>query len=249
MSAVAPAADLPARPSFAWVVPVYNHGDRVEAVIREISALGGTIIVVDDGSTDRTRDSLPRISGIRLLRHTVNRGKGAALITGMRAAAEMADWAVTVDADGQHRPRDAFRLMAAIDRGKRPIVVGRRCGMGLAPWTSRFGRSFSNFWVRRAGGPPLSDTQSGMRAYPLPETLALPVKARRYQYEIEVLVRARWQGLDIIEVPVDVLYEDGAGRVSHFQPFPDFVRNTGTFARLITRRVFNPRLWRAAGGS
>ncbi len=240
-------AVAPARPSFAWVVPVYNHGDRVEAVIREISSLGGTIIVVDDGSTDQTRDVLRRIPEIRLLRHTVNRGKGAALITGMRTAAETARWAVTVDADGQHRPGDAFRLMAAIAPGKRPIVVGQRCGMGCAPWTSRFGRGFSNFWVRRAGGPALADTQSGLRAYPLPETLALPVKARRYQYEIEVLVKACWQGIDIIEVPVGVLYQEGRSRISHFRPFADFVRNTGVFSRLITRRVFTPRLWRPAG--
>jgi glycosyltransferase involved in cell wall biosynthesis len=229
------------------VVPVYNHGDRVEAVVREILTLGGPVIVVDDGSSDRSPAVLAKIPGIRLLRHAVNRGKGAALISGMRAAARVADWAVTIDADGQHRPRDAFRLMAAITPPRRPIVVGLRRGMGRAPWTSRFGRGFSNFWVRRAGGPALGDTQSGLRAYPLPETLALPVRARRYQYEIEVLVSARWQGMEVLETPVGVVYADGSQRVSHFRPVADFMRNSGTFARLITRRVFTPRLWRPGG--
>jgi hypothetical protein len=106
-----------------------------------------------------------------------------------------------------------------------------------APWTSRFGRGFSNFWIRRAGGPRVTDSQSGFRIYPLPEVLTLGVRAQRYQFEIEVLVKAAWADLPVIEAPVNVRYF-GAERVSHFRPFVDFCRNTGTFARLITRRVF-----------
>jgi len=230
---------------WAWIVPVYNHGDRVAAVVAAAAAFGAPVFVVDDGSTDSGPTIPGRMEGIRLLRHRFNRGKGAALLTGMRAAAETADWAVTIDADGQHRPADVLALLAAIAPGRRPIVVGRRCGMGRAPWTSRFGRGFSNFWVRCAGGPHLADTQSGFRVYPLPETLALDVRARRYQYEIEVLVRARWHGIEVIEAPVGVAYGRPGERVSHFRPFYDFMRNTGTFSRLITRRVFTPRLWPA----
>ncbi len=231
----------------AWIVPVYNHGDRVAAVARAAVASGAPVFVVDDGSTDDGPAILGQMTGIRLLRHPVNRGKGAALLTGMRAAAATADWAVTIDADGQHRPADVGALLSAIRPGRRPIVVGRRRGMGLAPWTSRFGRGFSNFWVRCAGGPSIADTQSGFRIYPLAETLALDVRARRYQYEIEVLVRARWQGIEIVEAPVGVAYGQTGPRVSHFRPFLDFLRNTGTFSRLITRRVFTPRLWTAGG--
>jgi glycosyltransferase involved in cell wall biosynthesis len=216
-------------------------------VVREVLGLGGPVIVVDDGSTDDSAAILAQVPGIRLLRHPVNRGKGAALLTGMRAAAEAADWAITIDADGQHRPQDALALLAVIAPDRRPLVVGRRRGMGPAPWTSRFGRSFSNFWVRCAGGPLIEDTQSGFRVYPLPETLTLPVKARRYQYEIEVLVKACWQGMDVVEAPVGVAYGDRSARVSHFRPLVDFLRNTGTFSRLITRRVFTPRLWPAIG--
>ena len=231
----------------AWVVPVYNHGHRVAAVVRDVLALGGPVIVVDDGSTDHSAAVLARMEGIRLLRHPVNRGKGAALLSGMRAAAAMADWAITIDADGQHRPRDARGLLAAIAPGKRPIVVGRRGNMDRAPWTSRGGRAFSNFWVRCAGGPALADTQSGFRVYPLPEVLGLPVRARRYQYEIEVLVKARWIGMDIVEAPVGVVYEQPGQRVSHFHPVADFLRNARTFSHLITRRVFTPRLWPVPG--
>ena len=116
--------------------------------------------------------------------------------------------------------------------------------MDAAPWTSRSGREFSNFWVWVSGGPRLSDSQSGFRVYPIPETLDLVVRARRYQYEIEVLVKARRKGLPVTEAPVGVVYRTDVPRISHFHPFLDFLRNTGTFSRLITKRVFTPRLWK-----
>ena len=106
-----------------------------------------------------------------------------------------------------------------------------------APWTSRFGRGFSNFWIRMAGGPRVTDSQSGFRIYPLPEVLGLGVKARRYQFEVEVLVKAAWHNLPVIEAPIRVTYQSKAERISHFHPFVDFMRNSGTFSRLITRRV------------
>ena len=229
----------------AVVIPAYNHGGRVEAVIEEARVLDLPLIVVDDGSTDDTWSRLKICEGITVLRHKHNRGKGAALLTGMQAAMEMgARWAVTLDADGQHRAADAPNLLVAIPEDQRSIVIGHREIMADAPWTSRAGREFSNFWVWVAGAPWLHDTQSGFRVYPLPETLALDVRARRYQYEIEVLAKAAWAGIPIVEAPIGVVYQQGAARISHFKPGKDFVRNTGTFYHLITRRVFTPRLWR-----
>ena len=70
------------------------------------------------------------------------------------------------------------------------------------PWTSKFGRKFSNFWVWAAGGPLVEDSQSGFRLYPLPEVLQLGVEARRYQFEVEILVKARQQGIKTKEAPV-----------------------------------------------
>ncbi len=177
-----------------------------------------------------------------MLRHEKNLGKGAAILTGFSALRETADWAITIDADGQHDPQDIPAMIRAIPQGLRPIVVGRRKGMSGTdvPWTSRFGRKFSNFWVRAAGGPVLSDTQSGMRVYPLPEAIRLDVTARRFQFEVEILVRARWQGIPIHEAPVGVSYTPGGRRISHFRPFVDFCRNTGTFSRLIFLRVLRP---------
>lgn len=225
---------------FAVVIPVFNHGPTVKAVAGAALALGGPVYVVDDGSTDGGDARLESLEGLCLLRHSENRGKGAALMTGFRAAAgQGADWAITLDADGQHAPEDALALIAAIPQGRRPIILGRRLRMATegAPWTSRFGRGFSNFWIRMAGGPRVTDSQSGFRIYPLPEVLQLDVRAQRYQYEIEVLVKAAWASMEVVEVPIGVRYPPKAERVSHFRPFVDFWRNTATFARLITRRV------------
>lgn len=224
---------------FAILIPVYNHAEAVAGVIERARELGLPILVVDDGSTDGTAERLRKIAGITLISHRENRGKGAAILTAFASLAGRADWAVTIDADGQHDPADVPALIGAIAPGQRPIVIGRREGMvgKDVPWTSRFGRGFSNFWVRCAGGPRLTDTQSGMRIYPLPEAAGLGVRARRFQFEVEVLVRARWAGIDVVEAPVGVSYRPGMKRISHFRPFVDFCRNSATFTRLIFLRI------------
>jgi glycosyltransferase involved in cell wall biosynthesis len=198
------------------VSPVYNHDQTVADVVQRALALGVPVVVVDDGSTDSTFERIRSIAGVRILRHRFNQGKGAALMTGFSKAAELADWAITLDADGQHDPEDAKSLMRAIPDDLRPIVIGRRTGMHGAdvPWTSRFGRGFSNFWVRMAGGPAVEDSQSGFRIYPLPECLLLDVKARRFQFEIEILAKAGWNRVPVVESPVSVSYRPGTPRIS-----------------------------------
>lgn len=231
---------------FALVMPVFNHERTVADVVLRAKSLGLPIVVVDDGSTDATFTRIRDIPGIRILRHRFNRGKGAALMTGFALAADLADWAITLDADGQHDPEDARALMRAIPGGKRPILIGRRIGMRGTdvPWTSRFGRGFSNFWVRMAGGPAVRDSQSGFRIYPLPECLNLDVKARRFQFELEILAKAAWTGIPVAESPVSVSYRPGAPRISHFHPFLDFLRNFGMFSRLISYRVLTLKFLR-----
>jgi len=224
----------------AVIIPVYNHAGQIEEVVREALQLGFPVLVVDDGSTDATPGIVDRIEGITVIRHPVNRGKGAAILSGFaEAVMRKCDWALTIDGDGQHRPRDAGSLLRAA-AGGRAIVVGRREGMAGAnvPWTSRFGRGFSNFWVWASGGPRIADSQSGFRLYPLPESMHLGVRATRYQFEVEILVRARRKGIETREAPVGVEYQDRHTRVSHFRPWVDFWRNSATFSRLIFLRMF-----------
>jgi glycosyltransferase involved in cell wall biosynthesis len=236
---------------FAIVIPVYNHVRNVGQVVQAAVASGAFVVVVDDGSTDGSGDAVAGISGATLVRHEKNLGKGAAILTGLAAVAAPAAgarFAVTVDADGQHNPDDARGLLAALwpDGESAPrtaLVLGARTGMqGRAvPWSSRAGRGFSGFWVWTSGGPALSDSQSGFRVYPVAETLALPTRARRFEFEVEVLVQARRAGIPIVEVPVPVTYQPPGGRVSYFRPWRDFGRNAATFTRLIATRFIPTR--------
>lgn len=227
----------------AVIIPVYNHAATAVEVIHQAMELGYPVFVVDDGSTDDTPQRLKKIPGINIITHKENRGKGAAILSGFAAAAKVADMVITIDADGQHYPQDALALVAALPDGVKPIVVGKRMYVpgDHVPWTSRFGRKFSNFWVWVSGGPALSDSQSGMRIYPLPESIKLEVKARRFQFEVEILVKAKRKGIPVIEVPVRVNYNPGGERISHFRPFVDFMRNSSTFSRLIFSRIFSRR--------
>jgi len=239
------------RGRFAVIIPVYNHEQRVADVIRGALKLGFPVIAVDDGSTDATTERIQGMAGVSVIRHETNRGKGAALKSGFAAAAAVADWAITIDADGQHDPDNARTLIAAIPEGalaaeRRPIIIGRRENMvgDDVPWTSRFGRKFSNFWVRASGGPAVTDSQSGFRIYPLPQSGNMRVRANRFQFEVEILARAGWMGYPIIEAPISVSYTPGTPRISHFRPIVDFWRNSGTFMRLIFQRLLVPRFIR-----
>jgi len=240
---------------FAFVIPVYNHARNVGMVAGQALASGAPVFVVDDGSDDGSEAALAQIGAARVIRHPENRGKGAAILTGLSAAAAAgARFAVTVDADGQHRPDEARRLLAAVFAGTeavpRPcLVVGLRLGMKelAVPWSSRMGRAFSGFWVWASGGPRLVDSQSGFRVYPVAETLALPTRSRRFEFEVEVLVHAHRAGIPIREVPVSVAYDPPGGRVSHFRPWRDFGRNSAVFARLILARFTSPATRRRDG--
>lgn len=234
-----PHPQVRAKEKFTVIIPVYNHPQKISAVIRSARSLNLPIIVIDDGSSDSTREIIKNISGIHILRHQKNLGKGAAIMTGFAEAAGYADWAITIDADGQHNPGDARQLMTAAKASPNAIIIGMRQGMEGAHihWTSRFGRKFSNFWVWVSGGPMLLDSQSGFRIYPLPESMNLGVASRRFEFEVEILVKANRQGIPVVEVPVSVNYDPVGERVSHFRPWRDFLRNSSTFSRLIVERI------------
>lgn len=232
----------------AVVIPAYNHGSRLGDVLGRTLRSGFPVFVVDDGSTDSTPEILASFSSVALIRHEKNRGKGASLLAGFASARAVADYAVTLDADGQHNPEDILSLVLAVKDGERPLVLGKRTGMERenVPWTSRWGRGFSNFWVWACCGKWFSDSQSGFRLYPLPETLNLGATSKRFQFEVEILVRAVWSGMPVLEVPVQALYGPAKTRISHFRPWLDFWRNTKTFTRLMACRILIPSKRRRA---
>ena len=232
----------------AVVIPAYNHGSRLGHVLAKALRFGYPVFVVDDGSTDSTREILASFSPVTVIRHEENQGKGASLLAGFACARAVADWAVTLDADGQHDPDDIPSLVQAVKEGERSLVLGKRAGMEreIVPWTSRWGRRFSNFWVWACCGKWFSDSQSGFRLYPVPETLHLGAASKRFQFEVEILVRAVWSGIPVRQVPVQAFYGPGHVRISHFRPWLDFWRNTKTFTRLLAHRIFIPSKRRQA---
>lgn len=215
------------------LVPVFNHREQVGRVVAGLRALGAPVLVVDDGSSDGSGEAAAA-AGAEVHRLPGNRGKGAALHAGMALAGDRGYRQVlTCDADGQHPP-DAVTTLVAAAGDAEAIHIGRRCMTG-APAASRFGRWWSNLWVWVCTGWWVGDSQSGLRVYPVPATSRLPVRAGRYAWEVEVLVRAAWAGLAVRHAAVPVIYPPD--RVSHFHALKDNVRTAFAFTRLVTRRL------------
>ena len=225
-------------PGVVVVIPVYNHGKTLREVATAALEVNGRVIVVDDGSTDGGPETLADLP-LTVIRHSGNKGKGAAIMTAAAEARKLgATHIVTIDADGQHRPSDYGRFVPLIESDPYSIIVGTRAfDPATTPVLSRFGRGFSNFWLRVQTGYPLKDTQSGFRAYPLSVLAWLKPRVTRYDFEIEILVRAVWAGIDLKEVDISVYYPPRDLRVSHFRLFADNLRLSLLNTRLTLRAM------------
>lgn len=228
----------PAAPKTIAVIPVYNHQATLRQVAEGALAQGLSVLVVDDGSTDGSIDT---VADLPLVRHRlpVNRGKGEAILAAATLARNLGYEAIlTLDADGQHDPADAGGLLQTAATAWPCIVIGaRRMETLNVPRSSLFGRDFSNFWVRLECGQTLPDTQSGYRLYPVEFLQHSRFLSRRYTFEIEVLVRGRWAGLPVLSTPVSVYYAPGDERVSHFHKFKDNLRLSCLHTYLVTRSL------------
>ena len=209
------------------VVPTYNNAATLQGVVESLLAYTNDVLVVDDGSTDSTTEAI-RVLGDRItaLGYPTNRGKGYALRTAFRRAAELGfDYAITIDADGQHSAKDLAAFIDAIERHPGALIVGSRgFDHKHMPAKNSFANKFSNFWFRIHTLSRLPDTQSGYRAYPLAQVAAMRLVTTRYETETELLVRSAWRGVPILPVAIGVHYPPAEERVSHFRPFRDFVR-------------------------
>ena len=208
--------------NFLIVIPVYNHAKTLREVVLRALSVHREVLVVDDGSTDGGFESIADLD-IRVIRHSRNKGKGAAILSAAREARRLGmTHIITLDADGQHNPDDIVKFLPAIEKNPLSIVIGRRnFDTQTVPGLSRFGRSFSNFWLRVQTGQKISDVQSGFRAYPVSVLEKLKFYESRYAFEVEVLVRAAWAGIELQEVDVAVYYPPKEKRVSHFRVFRD----------------------------
>lgn len=221
-----PWAERARRLGCAVVIPTYNNDRTLGGVIAGVRRYCADIFVVNDGSTDRTAKVLASTEGIRTIAYARNRGKGYALRRGLRAAREAGfRYALTIDSDGQHYPDDIARFIERIERRPDTLLIGaRNLTADNMPARNTFANRFSNFWYLVETGRRLEDTQSGFRLYPLRRLGRLRSLCSRYEFEVEVIVRAAWRGVEVENIPVRVYYAPDGERVSHFRPLRDFTR-------------------------
>ena len=207
------------------IVPVYNNVGTINGVVQRTLKFCKDVIVVDDGSTDGSSDSLETL-GIIVVRYGKNRGKGYALKTGFKEAKSRGfERAITIDADGQHFPEDIPVFATEAKEHPDAMLVGsRNLRMENMPGGNTFANKFSNFWFRLQTGVNLPDTQSGFRLYQLNRIGALHFLTCRYEAELELLVFQCWKGVRMLPVGINVYYPPEGERVTHFRPFRDFFR-------------------------
>ena len=211
------------------IIPTYNNLRTLPAVLSGCLEHGLPVFVVNDGSTDGTREELRKWPQCRVIDLSPNRGKGYALLAGLRAAREAGfSRAITIDSDLQHDPAEIPLFLERAETFPRALLVGSRGRLqeAGAPVANRFGNAASNVFFHLLTGVRLPDTQSGYRSYPIAETLALECPPSRFEFEFVVLVAAARAGIPLVPVPISVRYEKDA-YVTHFQPVRDFMRIFG----------------------
>ena len=226
--------------NYIWVViPVYNHSGTIQDVVKKTLKYTDNVLVVDDGSEDSDISLLLKKFNVKVLKHEKNRGKGAAL----RTAAEYlqkntnASYIITLDADGQHSPDDIKNFLPYITPESNNIILGNRDFSSTnVPEKSKFGRKFSNFWIKLETGKEVFDSQSGFRGYPVTLLTNTNCLSEHYAFETEILVRGVWAGLDVVNVNISVYYPEKNKRISHFRPFIDNFRISLIHSRLTLER-------------
>ncbi len=208
------------------LIPTYNNAQTIEKVITYVLIYTPNIIVINDGSTDVTQELLKKFATIEVISYSPNKGKGFALRTGIKhAQLKGFRYAISIDSDGQHFADDIPRFIYKIELAPDSLLVGaRNLHQENMPKGNTFGNKFSNFWFRFQTGINLPDTQSGYRLYPIQKMKGSRYFTSKYEFEIEVMVKAAWKGINVEPVPVKVFYAEAGKRISHFRPFKDFTR-------------------------
>ncbi len=227
------------------LIPTYNNAASLEGVLRKVLEFTDCVLVVNDGSTDDTEKIVSRFSEVELISYPKNIGKGWALRKGFAHALQKGfDYVITIDSDGQHNPTDLPVFLSEIEVFPNTIIMGaRNMAQASVPGKSSFGNKFSNFWFWFETGIRLPDTQTGFRCYPIRAMEGMKFFTRKFEFEIEVIVRSVWRGIPITFVPVNVYYPPKEERVSHFRPFTDFARISVLNTVLVTLALlyYKPR--------
>jgi glycosyltransferase involved in cell wall biosynthesis len=227
----------------AVVIPAYNEAPTVAEVAAGACRYAEHVFVVDDGSDDDTAGSLSHLP-VTVLANQVNSGKAASLWRGFGAALDAGvDAVVTIDADGQHRPEDIPRLVAAAEEAPEHIVIGARLRKtGDGPALRRFGNRMADFWISWAAGYRIRDTQSGFRLYPADLLRGLELRhdrRRSFVLESELLIEASRLGCHGTWIAIDTLY-GRSPRASHYRVAVDTMGIVVMVAAKLLRRGLYP---------
>ena len=230
---------MPLEPRVCAVIPVYDHGATVGAVVAGLRDCGLPCIVVDDGSGPECARILDQLAlhepGVTLLRRATNHGKGAAVACGLRGArAAGFTHALQIDADGQHAIADVPAFMAATRAEPQAIICGRPVFDHTIPRARLYGRRFTRLWVNiNTLSTGIPDAMCGFRVYPVRFTddlLRAQPAGRRMDFDIGVLVRLSWRGAPMHWIDTQVIYPPGG--VSHFRLLRDNVLISAMHAKL-----------------
>ena len=219
------------------VIPALNAERTIGDVVRKTREQIQDVIVIDDGCSDRTAD-VARAEGATVLRHDVNRGKGASLKSGFAYAREHEyDAVITLDADGQHLPSEIPKIIKAWQETGADLVIGGRAHLfdHMLP-RRRMANRFSAWAIAKAAGTRVSDSQSGFRLYTARLIREVELRTDGFDMESEVIIRAGVRKMRIVVTPVDLGFIDGLS-TSHYRPLGDTLRIawTGIRARFLWR--------------
>ncbi|WP_245918528.1 DUF2062 domain-containing protein [Aurantibacter aestuarii] len=225
------------------VLPTYNNQNTLKRVLDGVLNYTTNVIVVNDGSSDKTKDILNNYPQITALHQSKNSGKGHSLKIGFKHALSMGfDFAITLDTDGQHFPDDIPNFTNHLEQSanKNQLIIGDRNMNNANVFAqSAKGNRVSTYWVKAVTGLSLNDSQSGFRLYPIKAMKAIKwlKMTKKFEFEVEAIVKAHWINISITHVPIKVLY-DPKERVSHFRPFWDIARITTLIIWFLLVKLF-----------
>lgn len=225
----------------AILIPAYNEENYIEGVIKDCSKYNLDMIIIDDGSSDSTAEKVSSLipgfgSRLKLIIHPQNKGKGQALITGFDHVVKNGyKGVITLDADGQHDTGEIPDFLETVSSEDPDVIIGDRLGntKGM-PFIRLATNVFTSWIIARIAGTKVSDVQSGYRYLKSEALERLELKTSNFDTEPEMIMRAGWHKMKIMNVPIKTIYHED------FTSYVNPVKDTIKFFKL----VFNSLRWK-----